>query len=106
MHRIPVAAAAAVLLAPATAHAGTYHVYTCAAAGKVWPNTAWRAAAASGVTIDSSCSGNTIGLSAPANATSPNNTSAALVFTSPAGTHIADFALDRRLDYTDTANAN
>jgi hypothetical protein len=62
--------------------------------------------AAGGVTIDSSCSGNTIALSAPAGAAGVNNTSAALVFTSPAGTHIADFALDRRLDYTDTANAN
>jgi hypothetical protein len=107
MHRISVAAAAlALLLTPATAHAGSYHVYTCGAAGKVWPNTAWRAVAAGGVTIDSSCSGNTIALSAPAGAAGVNNTSAALVFTSPAGTRIADFALDRRLDYTDTANAN
>src|SRR3954452_3010091 len=107
MHRISVAAALALaLLVPASAHAGTYHVYTCAAAGKVWPNTAWRAVAASGVTLDSSCSGNSIALSAPAGATSPNNTSAALVFTSPAGTRIADFALTRQLDYTDTANAN
>src|SRR3954452_2973495 len=107
MHRISVAAALALaLLVPATAHAGSYHVYTCAAAGKVWPNAAWRAAAASGVTVDNSCSGNAIGLSAPAGAIAANNTSAALVFTSPAGTRIADFALTRALDYTDTANAN
>jgi hypothetical protein len=107
MHRMFVAAALAVaLLVPATARAGTYHVYTCAAAGKVWPNAAWRAVALSGVTIDSSCSGSSIGLSAPANATSANNTSAALVFTAPGGTRIADFALTRSLDYTDTAKAN
>ena len=30
------------LAAPAAAQAGTYHVYTCAAAGKVWANGAWK----------------------------------------------------------------
>ena len=30
------------LAAPAAAQAGTYHVYTCAAAGKVWANGAFK----------------------------------------------------------------
>ena len=30
MHRIAAAALTALLFLPATAHAGTYHVYTCA----------------------------------------------------------------------------
>ena len=38
--RTLVAALALALLAAAR-HAGTYHVYTCSAAGKVWPNSAW-----------------------------------------------------------------
>ena len=48
MHRIAVAAVLALLLAPATAHAGTYHVYTCSGAGKVWAEhrlAPWRRAA-------------------------------------------------------------
>ena len=50
MHRISVAAAlvlALLLLPPAAARAGSYDVYTCVAAGKVWPNNAWSAAPAS-----------------------------------------------------------
>ena len=32
-------------LAPATAHAGSYHVYTCAAGGGNWGNAAWTGSA-------------------------------------------------------------
>jgi hypothetical protein len=106
MHRIAAAAVAALLLLPATASAGTYHVYTCAAGGKVWPNSAWRATAAAGVSVDSTCAGNSIALAVPAGTSMANNASAALTFTSPPGTTIADFALTRQLDYTDTAAAN
>jgi hypothetical protein len=104
MHRIAAAAVTVLLLLPATAHAGTYHVYTCAAGGKVWPNAAWAATAATGAVVDSSCAGSQIALSVPASAPRmPNNTVAGLTFTSPPGTTIADFTLTRQLDYTDTA---
>src|SRR4051795_7187793 len=105
MHRISAVAALALalLLPPATAQAGTYHVYTCVAAGKTWPNNAWGSFAHAGVNIDNSCAGNAISLSVPATATMADNTSAALAFTSPSGTTIGDFALTRQVDYTDTA---
>ena len=91
----------AVLLAvPAAAHAGTYHVYTCAAGGKVYPNGAWKTADVPGVVEDSSCAGNSIALTVPAGARMANDTSSALTFTSPAGTTIADFALTRQIGYT------
>src|SRR5690242_1696738 len=91
----------ALLLAlPTAAQAGTYHVYTCAAGGKVYANGAWKAAAAPGVNLDSSCAGNFLALSVPAGARMANNTSSALTFTSPAGTTIADFALTRQIGYT------
>ena len=91
----------ALLLAlPAAAQAGTYHVYTCAAGGKVYPNGAWKTADVAGVVEDSSCAGSSIALTVPAGARMANNTSSALTFTSPAGTTIADFALTRQIGYT------
>ena len=91
----------AVLLAPpAAAHAGTYHVYTCAAGGKVYPNGAWKTADVAGVVEDSSCAGNLIALTVPAGARMTTDTSSALTFTSPPNTTIADFALTRQLTYT------
>src|SRR4051794_37507755 len=103
MHRIPVAAIALALLLPATARAGTYHVYTCAAGGGSYANNAWTASAATGVSIDSTCAGNSTALLVTSGATMPNNTSAALAFRAPAGDTIADFALTRSLSYSDTA---
>src|SRR5262245_57924349 len=104
MHRISVVAALALaLLVPAAAQAGSYHVYTCTAAGKVWPNNAWTTVARAPVTVDNSCAGNSIGLAVTTTAQMVNNTSAALAFTSPAGTTISDFALTRVLDYVNTA---
>ncbi|WP_028062533.1 carboxypeptidase-like regulatory domain-containing protein [Solirubrobacter soli] len=98
--RLTLAFLALLLAAPATAQAGTYHVYTCAAGGKVYPNGAWKAVAASGVLLDSSCAGNFIALTVPAGARMANNTSAALTFTTPPGTTIADFALTRQIGFT------
>lgn len=92
--------------APALAHAGTYHVYTCAAAGKVWPNGAFKSSPASGVNLDASCAGSSIALSVPAGARMANNTSAALSFTSPAGTTIADFVLTRQIRYDNPVAAD
>src|SRR4051794_1551226 len=109
MHRISAAAAlvlALLLLPPAAARAGSYHVYTCVAAGRTWPNNAWSSTPAPGVSIDNSCNGNLIRLVVGPSATMANNTSAALVFTSPPGTTIGGFTLTRQLDYTDTAAAN
>jgi hypothetical protein len=99
VNRILVVALALALSLPATASAGTYHVYTCGA----YPNKAWTAQPAAGVTVDAACAGGTIGLSVAAGATTPDNQSAGLVFTSPPGTTIADFGLNRQLDYVDTA---
>jgi hypothetical protein len=93
-------------VAPATAHAGTYHVYTCVAAGRTWTNNAWKTDKVAGVNKDSSCSGNTIALSVPAGARMANNTSSALSFTSPASTTIADFALTRQVGYDNPVEAD
>jgi hypothetical protein len=105
MHRISVVAAVALalLLNAAAAEAGTYHVYTCSAAGKVWPNNAWSTAARAPVAVDNSCAGNVISLRVATTTQMADNTSAALVFTSPAGTTIGDFALTRQLDYVNAA---
>ncbi|HWK25580.1 MAG TPA: hypothetical protein VNS09_03405 [Solirubrobacter sp.] len=100
MPRSLLLAVTVLLTLPAAARAGTYHVYTCAAGGKSYANGAWKATTASGVNADTSCAGNTIGLAVPAGARMADNTSAALSFTSPAGTTIADFALSRQISYT------
>jgi hypothetical protein len=100
MHRILAVTVALLLTAPAVASAGTYHVYTCVAGGKVFPNGAWKATNVPGVVQDSSCAGNSIALTVPAGARMADNTSAALTFTSPAGTTIADFSLTRQIGFT------
>jgi hypothetical protein len=106
MPRILALAVALLLAAPAIASAGTYHVYTCAAGGTVYPNGAWKATAVTGVVEDSSCAGNSLALTVPAGARMADNTSAALTFTSPAGTTIADFALTRQISYTNPVAAS
>jgi hypothetical protein len=106
MSRILAVAAALTLVLPiAAAQAGTYHVYTCVAAGKTWANGAWRTADISGVVEDASCAGNTIALTVPVGARMTDNTSSALTLTSPAGTTIADFALTRQIGYTNPVAA-
>ena len=92
---------AAALLAPTTALAGTYHVYSCTAG---YANNAWTQQGASGIATDGACAGG-LGLRVAAGATTPNNIAAGLLFTSPAGTTIADFTLVRQLDYVDTATS-
>jgi hypothetical protein len=96
---LPLAIFAALLAVPAAAHAGTYHVYTCAAGGKVYPNGAFKTTPVPGVVEDNSCAGSLIALTVPAGARMADNTSSALTFTSPAGTTIADFALTRQITY-------
>jgi hypothetical protein len=85
----------ALLVFPATAHAGTYHVYACGA----YANNSWTATAAAGLTVDTSCAGGTIGVAVAAGATTPNGAQGGLVFRSPAGTSVAAFTLSRQLDY-------
>ena len=106
MKKLLALAAALTALSPAAAHAGTYHVYTCVAAGKTWANGAWKLSAASGVNSDTSCAGNFIALTVPAEARMTNNTSAALSFTSPSGTTIADFSLTRQIGYNNPVAAD
>jgi hypothetical protein len=90
-----VAVVLALLLFPATAHAGAYHVYACGA----FPNNSWTASAAGGLSVDTSCAGGTIGVAVAPAATTPNGAQGGLVFRSPAGTTIAGFTLSRQLDY-------
>ena len=87
--------------APAAAEAGTYHVYACTAAGTSWGNGSWTGPLVPGLVVDTDCtaSGSLIGLRIDGGKPIANGASAALTFTSPPGTTIADFALDRHLDF-------
>src|SRR4051794_3443623 len=99
MKRLLVLALALVAaLPPAAASAGTYHVYSCAAGGRTFPNNAWKSGGdILGVVEDTDCTTGAIGLGVPANTRMNDNTSSALTFTSPPGTTIADFTLSRSL---------
>lgn len=87
--------------APAVAEAGTYHVYACSTAGSSWGNGSWSGAPVSGLVVDTNCtkSGTLIGLRIDGGKAVANGASAAITFTSAPGTTIADFALDRFLDF-------
>ena len=88
-------------LAPATAHAGSYHVYTCAAGGGNWGNAAWTGSAVTNYVVDTNCTpaGSLIGLRIDGNKAIANGSSASLTFTSPIGTWITDFRVNRLLDF-------
>ncbi len=87
--------------APAAAEAGTYHVYACSTAGASWGNTSWTGAPVSGLVVDTNCSrsGTLIGLRIDGGKAIANGANAAITFTSAPGTTIADFALDRHLEF-------
>ena len=86
--------------APATAEAGTYHVYACSAGGASWGNHSWTGPPVPGLVVDTDCTqGALIGLRIDGGKAIANGASAALTFTSPPGTTIADFTLDRQLDF-------
>jgi hypothetical protein len=95
---------AAAALAPATAGAGTYHVFTCAAGGGQFANLAWGALPSTGYVTDTDCRprGSLIGLRVDPTTSVPDNTGAALRVTTPAGTTVADFTLSRELEYNGT----
>lgn len=88
-------------LAPATAHAGTYRVVACANGGVQWGNASWAAPQVGGFVVDGNCApaGSLIGLRIDGGKAIANGASAALTFTSPPGTAISDFSLDRHLQF-------
>lgn len=94
-------------LLPAAASAGTYEVYACDAGGALWDNRSWTIGSQqpAGIAFDTACpkAGQNIDLHVAAGATTPDNTEAALVFRSPAGTTIGEFRLNRRLIYNNGA---
>jgi hypothetical protein len=87
--------------APATAQAGTYHVYACAAGGGQFANGSWAGPQVAGLVVDTNCTpaGSLIGLRIDGGKAIANGASASLTFTSPPGTTIADFTIDRELDF-------
>ena len=87
--------------APAAAEAGTYHVYACNAAGASWGNHSWTGAPVAGFVVDTGCpkAGQLIGLRIDGGKRIANGASARITFTSPPGTTIADFTIDRHLDF-------
>jgi hypothetical protein len=94
-------ALAALALTPAAADAGTYHVYACSAAGASWGNQSWTGPPVPGLVVDTGCAraGQLIGLRIDGGKPIANGASASLTFTSPPGTTIADFVIDRHLDF-------
>jgi hypothetical protein len=86
---------------PATANAGTYHVYACAAGGGQFANGSWTGPAVAGLVVDTNCTpaGSLIGLRIDGGTAIANGASASLTFTSPPGTTIADFTINRELDF-------
>jgi hypothetical protein len=96
-------------LLPASAHAGTYDVYSCSFGAELYPNNAWvtdgNYAAAPNGSVDASCSGPGDVLSA---ALSPGVTLATqgwagLTFNPPSGTTISDFVVRVRHQYVEDA---
>lgn len=94
-------ALAALLASASAAHAGSYHVYTCAAGGGNYGNGAWSGAAVTNFVVDTDCTaaGSLIGLRIDGNKAIANGASASITFTSPAGTSISDFTFNRLLDF-------
>lgn len=96
-------AAAAVFAAvpPAPAQAGTYRVLACATDGAQWTNRAWTGPRVAGFVVDTDCTSpaTLIGLRIDGGRQIANGASASLTFTSPPGTAITDFSLDRYLDF-------
>ena len=96
--RLAITLAAAALLAPAPAHAGTYDVYSCTFGGTSYPNNAWVADGGYGAppagTVDTQCNGQGDRLSAALNPGQTFNLGwAGLTFRPPSGTTISDFTV-------------
>jgi hypothetical protein len=107
-------------LAPATAHAGTYDVYSCKFGSGFYGNNAWVGANNSGAgdptftapdTTCASAGDPLIALMRPGNATTPNvayapGISSVLVLTPPPDTRIADFNLSVRHMFNTFTNSS
>jgi len=102
------AALAGGALLPATAHAGTYDVYSCAFGGNLYPNNAWVAdggyASAPNGTVDTQCG--TADSDVISGALNPGISFAALGWAGltllpPSGTTISDFTVRVRHRYVD-----
>src|SRR5687767_8197574 len=66
-----------------------------------WDNRSWAGPAVGGIVVDRACAraGWPIGLRIDGGRQIANGASASLTFTSPPGTTIADFVVDRRLEF-------
>ena len=92
----------AALVAAAPAQAGTFSVYACGAAGTVWDNRSWTVESpVGGIGSDDVCPDATqnIDLHVSAGARTADGREALLIFRAPSGTTIADFRLNRRLNF-------
>jgi hypothetical protein len=87
--------------APAAAQGGSYHVYACGAGGGHFTNAAWSGTAVPGFVVDTQCPmpGQLVGLRIDGGRAIANGASASLTFTSPPGTTISNFTIDRELDF-------
>jgi hypothetical protein len=85
----------------ASAQAGTYRVYACAAAGGHFSNASWLGPQVPGMVVDTDCNvaGELVGLRIDGGKAVANGASASLTFTSPPGTTIADFTINRELAF-------
>jgi hypothetical protein len=91
----------ALLAVPATAQAGTYRVVACTSGGVQWGNGSWVGPPVAGIVVDANCTAPAalIGLRIDGGKQVANGTSATITFTSPPGTAITDFALDRHMAF-------
>jgi hypothetical protein len=98
---LPVLLLALGALAPAPAHAGSYHVFACTTAGENWGNASWSGPSVSGFVVDTNCTprGSLIGLRIDGGKKIATGASAGITFTSPVGTAISDFTINRFLEY-------
>jgi hypothetical protein len=105
---LAVAVLGACALAPATAHAGSYDVYSCKVGSAFYGNNAWTASnnpnggTATLFTADTSCTSPNDVLTAALQPSVqyPVGSSAALAFVSPPNTKITDYSLTLRQLYT------
>jgi hypothetical protein len=97
------------VLAPPTAQAGTYDVYSCAFGANLYPNNAWVAdgtyAGAPNGSVDTQCgaAGDVISAALSPGVTLATQGWAGLTFNPPSGTTISDFVVRVRHQYTEDA---
>ena len=98
---VAVLAVLAVGTAAPPARAGTFHVYACYAGGGAFGNAAFRGHPVPGIVVDRDCTppAALIGFRIDPGSRIPNGTAARLQFTAAPGTRIADFSLDRHLQF-------